>query len=79
MSAMSDYLENKLVDQLFRGQAAPTTSIAGAGTGVLLCEFCVYVSFGLQQKSTCLNVTMTRKLVQRRPSTARTRESKRPK
>ena len=26
MSAMSDYLENKLVDQLFRGQTAPTTS-----------------------------------------------------
>lgn len=26
MSAMSDYLENKLVDQLFRGQAAPTTT-----------------------------------------------------
>lgn len=26
MSAMSDYLENKLVDQIFRGQAAPTTT-----------------------------------------------------
>lgn len=26
MSAMSDYLENKLIDQIFRGQAAPTTS-----------------------------------------------------
>ena len=26
MSAMSDYLENKIVDQLFRGQTAPTTS-----------------------------------------------------
>jgi len=26
MSAMSDYLENKLIDQLFRGQAAPTTT-----------------------------------------------------
>ena len=26
MSAMSDYLENKLVDQLFRGQTAPTTT-----------------------------------------------------
>ena len=26
MSAMSDYLENKMVDQLFRGQTAPTTS-----------------------------------------------------
>jgi hypothetical protein len=26
MSAMSNYLENKLVDQLFRGQTAPTTS-----------------------------------------------------
>lgn len=26
MSAMSDYLENKIVDQLFRGQSAPTTS-----------------------------------------------------
>lgn len=26
MSAMSDYLENKLIDQLFRGQTAPTTS-----------------------------------------------------
>lgn len=26
MSAMSDYLENKLIDQLFRGQSAPTTS-----------------------------------------------------
>lgn len=25
MSAMSDYLENKLVDQLFRGQGAPST------------------------------------------------------
>lgn len=26
MSAMSDYLENKMIDQLFRGQTAPTTS-----------------------------------------------------
>jgi len=26
MSAMSDYLENSLIDQLFRGQSAPTTS-----------------------------------------------------
>lgn len=26
MSAMSDYLENKLIDQLFRGQSAPTTT-----------------------------------------------------
>ena len=26
MSAMSDFLENKLVDQLFRGQSAPTTT-----------------------------------------------------
>lgn len=26
MSAMSDYLENKIVDQLFRGQTAPTTT-----------------------------------------------------
>lgn len=26
MSALSDYLENKLVDQLLRGQTAPTTS-----------------------------------------------------
>lgn len=26
MSAMSDYLENKLVDQLFRGQTAPSTT-----------------------------------------------------
>lgn len=26
MSAMSDFLENKIVDQLFRGQAAPTTT-----------------------------------------------------
>jgi hypothetical protein len=26
MSAMSDFLENKLVDQLFRGQTAPTTT-----------------------------------------------------
>ena len=26
MAAMSDYLENKLIDQLFRGQTAPTTS-----------------------------------------------------
>lgn len=26
MSAMSNYLENKMVDQLFRGQTAPTTS-----------------------------------------------------
>lgn len=26
MSAMSDFLENKLIDQLFRGQAAPTTT-----------------------------------------------------
>jgi hypothetical protein len=28
---MSDYLENKLVDQLFRGQAAPTTSTLYVG------------------------------------------------
>lgn len=26
MSAMSDFLENKLIDQIFRGQAAPTTT-----------------------------------------------------
>jgi hypothetical protein len=26
MAAMSNYLENKLVDQLFRGQTAPTTT-----------------------------------------------------
>ena len=26
MSAMSDFLENSLVDQIFRGQTAPTTS-----------------------------------------------------
>lgn len=26
MSAMSDFLENKLIDQLFRGQVAPTTT-----------------------------------------------------
>ena len=26
MAAMTDYLENKLIDQLFRGQSAPTTS-----------------------------------------------------
>jgi hypothetical protein len=26
MSAMSNYLEGKLIDQIFRGQAAPTTS-----------------------------------------------------
>ena len=31
MSAMSDYLENKLVDQLFRGQAAPTTTTLYVG------------------------------------------------
>lgn len=31
MSAMSDYLENKLVDQLFRGQSAPTTSTLYVG------------------------------------------------
>ena len=26
MSAMSDFLENSLVDQIFRGKTAPTTS-----------------------------------------------------
>lgn len=31
MSAMSDYLENKLVDQLFRGQSAPTTTTLHVG------------------------------------------------
>ena len=31
MSAMSDYLENKLIDQLFRGQAAPTTTTLYVG------------------------------------------------
>ncbi len=31
MSAMSDFLENKLVDQLFRGQSAPTTSTLYVG------------------------------------------------
>lgn len=31
MSAMSDYLENKLVDQLFRGQSAPTTTTLYVG------------------------------------------------
>lgn len=31
MSAMSDFLENKLVDQLFRGQTAPTTTTLYVG------------------------------------------------
>lgn len=31
MSAMSDYLENKLIDQLFRGQTAPITSTLYVG------------------------------------------------
>lgn len=31
MSAMSDYLENKLIDQLFRGQTAPPTSTLYVG------------------------------------------------
>lgn len=31
MSALSDFLENKLVDQLFRGQSAPTTSTLYVG------------------------------------------------
>lgn len=31
MSAMSDYLENKLIDQIFRGQTAPTTSTLYVG------------------------------------------------
>lgn len=31
MSAMSDYLENKLIDQLFRGQTAPTTTTMYVG------------------------------------------------
>lgn len=31
MSALSDFLENKLVDQLFRGQSAPTTSTLHVG------------------------------------------------
>jgi len=31
MSAMSNYLENSLVDQLFRGQSAPTTSTLYVG------------------------------------------------
>lgn len=31
MSAMSDYLENKLIDQLFRAQSAPTTTTLYVG------------------------------------------------
>jgi hypothetical protein len=31
MSAMSDFLENKLIDQLFRGQTAPTTTTLYVG------------------------------------------------
>lgn len=31
MSAMSDFLENALIDQLFRGQSAPTTSTLHVG------------------------------------------------
>lgn len=31
MSAMSDFLENRLIDQLFRGQAAPTTTTLHVG------------------------------------------------
>jgi len=31
MSAMSDFLENKIIDQLFRGQAAPTTTTLHVG------------------------------------------------
>lgn len=31
MSAMSDFLENKIIDQLFRGQTAPVTSTLYVG------------------------------------------------
>lgn len=31
MSAMSDFLENKLIDQIFRGQSAPTTTTLYVG------------------------------------------------
>lgn len=31
MSAMSDFLENKLIDQLFRGQSAPATTTLYVG------------------------------------------------
>jgi hypothetical protein len=31
MSAMSDFLENKIIDQLFRGQTAPTTTTLYVG------------------------------------------------
>lgn len=31
MSAMSDFLENKIIDQLFRGQVAPTTTTLHVG------------------------------------------------
>jgi len=31
MGAMSDFLENKIVDQIFRGQSAPTTSVLYVG------------------------------------------------
>lgn len=31
MSAMSDFLENKIIDQLFRGQTAPTTTTLHVG------------------------------------------------
>lgn len=31
MSAMSDFLENRLIDQLFRGQTAPTTTTLHVG------------------------------------------------
>jgi hypothetical protein len=31
MSAMSDFLENRIIDQLFRGQAAPTTTTLHVG------------------------------------------------
>jgi hypothetical protein len=31
MSAMTDFLENKLIDQIFRGQSAPTTATLYVG------------------------------------------------
>lgn len=31
MSAMSDFLENKIIDQIFRGQSAPTTTTLHVG------------------------------------------------
>lgn len=68
MAAMSDYLENKIIDAIFRGQALPnisntwvaltTTPVVDSNTGANITEFAASGSYARVQISSNLNSWM---------------------